>query len=119
MTFVWQRTGSLTRPFWWPNTGKNGAANRSIRGLNGQEANFVTQAKHSIAYPGQALRCMSDASLVEIATHLEGLPKHYFLVRTKENLHFSMANIGESPFPGCTQADPEADKQPPLLPSTR
>lgn len=43
----------------------------------------------------------------------------YFPVRTKENLHFSMANIGESPFPGCTQADPEADKQPPLLPSTR
>ncbi|HEY7338444.1 MAG TPA: hypothetical protein VH639_26395 [Bryobacteraceae bacterium] len=70
-------------------------------------------------YPDQALGCMSDPSLVEIGTHLEGLPKNYFLVRTKEPLRFSMAGISESPFPGCTQADPEADKQPSLLPSNR
>jgi hypothetical protein len=70
-------------------------------------------------YPDQALRCMSDASLVEIATHLEGLPKHYFLVRARGNLHFSMASISESPFPECTQTDPEADKQPSLLPSNQ
>jgi hypothetical protein len=70
-------------------------------------------------YPDQALRCVNDPSLVEIATHLEESPKHYFLVRTKEPLHFSMAGIGESPFPDCTVPYPQADKQPSLLPSNR
>jgi hypothetical protein len=70
-------------------------------------------------YPDPALRCMSDPSLVEIATHLEGSPKSYFLVRKKDPLRFSMAGIAENPFPDCTQPDPQADKQPSLLPSNR
>jgi hypothetical protein len=70
-------------------------------------------------YPDQALRCMSDPSLVEIATHLEESPKHYFLVRTKKPLHFSMAGIADNPFPDCKQPAPEADKQPSILPSNR
>ena len=70
-------------------------------------------------YPDPALRCTNDPSLLEIATHLEGSPKHYFLVRTKEPLHFSMAGISDNPFPGCTQPDPSADKQPSLLPANQ
>jgi hypothetical protein len=70
-------------------------------------------------YPEPALGCGNDPSLFEIATHLEDSPKHYFLVRTKQPLHFSMVNIGERPFADCTQPDPAADKQPSLLPSNR
>ena len=70
-------------------------------------------------YPEPALGCAGDPSLVEIATHFEGSPKHYFLVRTRGPLHFSMAAISDSAFTRCTQPDPAADKQPSLLPSNR
>jgi hypothetical protein len=70
-------------------------------------------------YPEPALRCRNDPSLVEIATHLDQSPKHYFLVRTKQPLHFSMENIGDQPFADCTQPDPAADRQPSLLPANR
>jgi hypothetical protein len=70
-------------------------------------------------YPEPALGCTSDPSLVEIVTHLEGLPKHYFLVRTKAPLHFTMAGISDHPFPDCTRPDPEVDKQPSLIPANQ
>jgi hypothetical protein len=70
-------------------------------------------------YPEPALGCGNDPSLVEIATHLEASPPHYFLVRTKQPLGFSMANIGDRPFADCTRPDPAADQQPSLLPSNR
>ena len=70
-------------------------------------------------YPEPALGCTRDPALVEIATHLEGLPKHYFLVRTKAPLQFSMAAIGDRPFDGCTRPDPAADKQPSLIPANQ
>ncbi|HEY3825126.1 MAG TPA: hypothetical protein VGL82_11240 [Bryobacteraceae bacterium] len=70
-------------------------------------------------YPEPALRCSDDPTLVEVTTHFEGMPKHYFLVRTKKSLHFSMVSIGESAFPACTQPDPAADRQPSLLPSNQ
>jgi len=70
-------------------------------------------------YPEPALSCRNDPSLVEITTHLEDSPKHYFLVRTKQPLHFSMVNIADQPFADCTQSSPAADQQPSLLPSNR
>jgi len=70
-------------------------------------------------YPEPALSCKSDPSLVQIATHLEESPKHYFLVRTIQPLQFRMVNIGDQPFDACTQPDPAADRQPSLLPSNR
>jgi hypothetical protein len=70
-------------------------------------------------YPDPALGCANDPSLVEIATHLEGLPKHYFLVRTKQPLRFTMADIGDRPFPNCAQPDPAADKEPSLIPANQ
>jgi hypothetical protein len=70
-------------------------------------------------YPEPALGCARDPALVQIATHLEGLPKHYFLVRIKAALHFSMAAIGDHPFDGCTRPDPAADKQPSLIPANQ
>jgi hypothetical protein len=70
-------------------------------------------------YPDPALGCASDRSLVEIATHLEGLPKHYFLVRMNAPFHFTMADVSDLPFPGCNQPDPVADKQPSLIPANR
>jgi hypothetical protein len=39
-------------------------------------------------YPEPALRCANDPSLVEIATHLEESPEHYFLVRTAPALQY-------------------------------
>ena len=68
-------------------------------------------------YPDPALGC--ESGLVQIATHLEGLPKHYFLVRTKAPLHFTMAGVSNQPFPGCTRPDPAADRQPSLIPSNQ
>jgi hypothetical protein len=70
-------------------------------------------------YPDPALGCASDPALVEIATHLEGLPKHYFLVRAKSPLHFTMADVGDLPFPGCDRPDPAADQQPSLIPANK
>jgi len=70
-------------------------------------------------FPDPALACANDPSLIEIATHLEGQPKHYFLVRTKQPLHFTMAAIGDGPYPDCTQTAATADKQPSLLPSNQ
>jgi hypothetical protein len=70
-------------------------------------------------FPDPALACANDPSLVEIATHFEGQPKHYFLVRTTQPLHFTMAAIGDSPFPNCTQPAPAADQQPSLLPANQ
>jgi hypothetical protein len=70
-------------------------------------------------YPEPALGCTSDPSLVSIATHLEAMPKHYFLVRVKESLHFIMANISDQPFTDCTQPDPAADRQPSLIPANQ
>jgi hypothetical protein len=70
-------------------------------------------------YPEPALDCASDPGLIEIATHLEGLPKHYFLVRTKAPLRFSMADIGDHAFPNCTRPDPAADAQPSLIPANQ
>jgi hypothetical protein len=70
-------------------------------------------------YPEPALGCKSDPSLVEITTHFEGLPKHYFLVRTKQPLRFSMANVADQPFADCTQPDPAADQQPSLMPANQ
>jgi hypothetical protein len=70
-------------------------------------------------YPEPALSCTNDPSLVEITTHLEELPKHYFLVRAKQPLHFTMADISDKPFADCTQADPEADHQPSLIPANQ
>jgi hypothetical protein len=70
-------------------------------------------------FPEPALACANDPSLVEIATHFEGQPKHYFLVRAKTPLHFTMAAIGDSPFSNCTEAAPAADQQPRLLPANQ
>jgi hypothetical protein len=70
-------------------------------------------------YPEPALSCTSDPSLVEITTHFEGLPKYYFLVRTKTPLHFSMANVSDWPFTDCTKPDPDADRQPSLMPANQ
>jgi hypothetical protein len=70
-------------------------------------------------YPEPALSCRNDPSLVEITTHLEDSPKHYFLVRTRQPLHFTMVNIADRPFADCTLPDPSADQQPSLLPSNR
>jgi hypothetical protein len=70
-------------------------------------------------YPEPALGCGNDPSLVEIATHLEDSPMHYFLVRTKQPFRFSMANVSDRPFADCTRPDPAADQQPSLLPSNR
>jgi hypothetical protein len=70
-------------------------------------------------YPEAALGCASDPALVEIATHLEGLPKHYFLVRTTSPLHFTMAHVGDHAFPNCTRPDSAADVQPSLIPANQ
>lgn len=70
-------------------------------------------------YPELALGCASDPALVAIATHLEGSPKHYFLVRTNSPLHFTMADVSDLPFPGCNRLDPVADKQPSLIPANQ
>jgi hypothetical protein len=70
-------------------------------------------------YPEPALACAADPALVEIATHLEGLPEHYFLVRTKQSLRFSMADVGDHAFPDCTRPDPAADAEPSLIPANR
>ena len=70
-------------------------------------------------YPDPALGCARDPALVQVATHLEGLPKHYFLVRTKAPLHFTMAAISDRPFEGCTRTDPVANQQPSLIPSNQ
>ncbi len=70
-------------------------------------------------YPEPSLRCTSDPALLEIATHLEGLPKHYFLVRIKAPLEFRMAAIGDHAFPECTVPDPAADREPALIPANQ
>jgi hypothetical protein len=70
-------------------------------------------------YPEPALRCTSDPALLEIATHLQGLPKHYFLVRIKALLEFRMAAIGDHAFPDCTVPDPAADREPTLIPANQ
>jgi hypothetical protein len=70
-------------------------------------------------YPEPALGCGNDPSLIEIATHLEDSPMHYFLVRTKQPLRFTMASVGDHPLADCTHPDPAADQQPSLLPSNR
>jgi hypothetical protein len=70
-------------------------------------------------FPDPALACANDGSLTAIATRFEGQPKHYFLVRTKLPLHFTMAAIGDSPFPNCTEPAPAADRQPTLLPANQ
>jgi hypothetical protein len=69
-------------------------------------------------YPDPAVGC-KDPTLVEIATHFEEAPKRYFLVRTKEPLHFTMVNISDQPFSDCTRPNPDADKQPTLLPANQ
>jgi len=69
-------------------------------------------------YPDPALRC-KDSAVLEIATHFEDSPKHYFQVRMKEPLHFTMVNISDQHSSDCTQSDPEADKQPVLLPANQ
>jgi hypothetical protein len=70
-------------------------------------------------YPEPAVSCDTGASLVQIATHLEGSPQHYFLVRRTAPLHFVMTDIGDRPFAGCTRPDPDADKQPSLIPANQ
>ncbi len=70
-------------------------------------------------YPEPALRCASDPALIEITTHLEGLPKHYFLVRTKAPLTFRMAALGDHAFPDCAMPDPAADQEPALIPANQ
>jgi hypothetical protein len=70
-------------------------------------------------YTEPALGCANDPSLVEITTHLEASPKHYFLVRAKQPLHFTMVNIGDQPFADCTKPAPEADRQPSLIPANQ
>jgi len=70
-------------------------------------------------FPDPALACANDPSLVEIATRFAEQPKHYFLVRTRQPLHFTMAAIGDSPFPNCTQPAPAADQQPSVLPANQ
>jgi hypothetical protein len=70
-------------------------------------------------YPEPAVGCGGDPSLVEITTHLEESPKRYFLVRTKQPLHFTMVKVGDTPFADCTAPDPAADVEPSLLPSNR
>jgi len=70
-------------------------------------------------YPEPTVACNPDASLVQIATHLEGSPEHYFQVRRRAPLQFVMMDIGNRPFAGCTRPDPDADKQPSLIPANR
>jgi hypothetical protein len=70
-------------------------------------------------YPDPALACAPDASLIQIATHLEGAPKHYFLVRIKAPLQFTMADIADHPFAGCTRPAPDAGTQPTLIPANQ
>jgi hypothetical protein len=41
----------------------------------------------------------------------------YFLVRWRPPYRFSMVNIGNRPFPGCTEKDPEADAPRTLFPA--
>ena len=77
-------------------------------------------------YPEPAMQCTSDPSVVSIATHLEEMPKRYFLVRvmdpsgqTTPPLHFIMANISDQPIADCTKPDPAADRQPSLIPANQ
>jgi hypothetical protein len=70
-------------------------------------------------YPDPALGCASDPALDEIATHLEGLPNHFFLVRTRAPLQFRMAAIDDLAFPDCTRPDPAADQEPTLIPANQ
>jgi hypothetical protein len=70
-------------------------------------------------YPEPALACASDSALIQIATHLEGSPKHYFLVRTRAPLSFTMTAISDGPFPDCTRPDPEADQEPSPIPANQ
>lgn len=53
-------------------------------------------------FPDEPVHCTVDPELWQIATHLEGEPRHYFLVRRHRPERFTMVQIGEQPLGGCT-----------------
>jgi hypothetical protein len=53
---------------------------------------------------------MPDAWQEEFAVLSEKTGSTYFLVRWCPPFHFTMLDIGDHPFPGCTEKDPEADQ---------
>lgn len=66
-------------------------------------------------YPDPAMRCMSNAELWQIGTHLHEAPKLYYLVRWRQPYNFSMVGISDSPNPDCTIPDATGDGHPELF----
>jgi hypothetical protein len=47
---------------------------------------------------------------IDVSKALDGSSSEYFLVRWRPPFHFTMVDVSDHPWPGCTQEDPEADE---------
>ena len=95
----------LTRPWAesirWTEPGKQAALARWHR--TGNSIDFSNTAMHCRQSP-DLWQIMSGYSVVPFDT-----PLRYFLVRWRPPYRFTMVDVSDHPWPGCTEEDPEAD----------
>ncbi len=66
-------------------------------------------------FPDPAMRCTSGSDLWQIGTHFNEAPKTYYLVRWRAVYNFTMVDISDQPFAGCTVIDRKGDERPNLF----